>query len=217
MSNNPRVWNYQDFNIYRRVFKDNAFVEEILHPAGALPLSFEQSGNSQSCEFTELLSVPQTVESGQRIAFTYYFPKVSVEVDGGYTLDHYDIILDGNDTLTSSCWVHNQFYPSTGKAVSGLWMAITSPLVDEEADIEVLYENGIPVGMTGSGVLRVPMDKFKFRVYVTFTNGKSDYTFRAEFTRDNPIILTVGNPVPVPQLNPAALMQGFATMLSLRK
>ena len=37
------------------------------------------------------------------------------------------------------------------------------------------------------------------------------------YTEDGSLYLAASDPVPVPQLNPAALMQGFATMLSLRR
>lgn len=38
----------------------------------------------------------------------------------------------------------------------------------------------------------------------------------AEESKTNNEVATASEPVPVTQLNPAALMQGFSTMLSLR-
>ena len=45
----------------------------------------------------------------------------------------------------------------------------------------------------------------------------TDLYYKLEDNRVGQLYLAASDPVPVPQLNPAALMQGFATMLSLRR
>ena len=83
----------------------------------------------------------------------------------------------------------------------------------------MLYENGVAVGMKISGELRVPLNMFKFRAFATFTNQDitSDYMYKAEFTRENPIFMEVSEPVPVTARNPAAMLMGFQLGTAIRR
>ena len=77
--------------------------------------------------------------------------------------------------------------------------------------ISSIQSNAIETGWSEfeDGKLCTPDDGYDFKK-----------TFWANYNvldRDGNILLAASDPIPVPQLNHAALMQGFSTMLSLKK
>jgi len=182
------LYNYQDFNIDGGSFGN--------HVAGSLPLSFEHdiSGSAASSEPLMHMVLPNMPQSGE-IEIIYYFPIITFPgLSVGYTLKSHVVQIYGEPielgtTITMTGASYNTDTESCN--VSKWWTAVAGVLEDESETCELIYSDGVPVGMRIRGKLARPMTDITIRSYATFDERVAGYTGKWEFTNNNPIVLKV--------------------------